>query len=497
MKAKKGFITKPFPGQTDLYEGKVRVVRTIGGVLVAETTDDISAFDVVLPVQIPNKGVILNLMAAHFMNATKEIIPNCLLDVPNPRVAIWKKTTPFKFEIVVRAYMEGSMWREQYNSEKAERKLWGYELPDGIKYQQKLPELMFTPSTKAPDGEHDEPISREEIIKRGLATAEEYDYIKTKAFEVFKRGEEMATARGLILVDTKYEFGKDKDGVICLIDEIHTPDSSRYYYLEGYQEKFDRGENQKQLSKEFVRQWLIDNGYQGKDGQKLPEFTPQFTNDTEARYMELFELLVGPFTENVSSDQLAASTNADKTYEQTLASLIKIRPQIEGPTVGVIMGSNSDLPTMEKAIAVLIAAGIPFECGAVSAHRTPADVDAYGKDARKRGLKVIIAAAGGAAHLPGMVAASTTLPVIGVPIKSANSINGIDSLYSIVQMPAGVPVGTMAIDGAENAGLYALQILGATDERIAAYLEEHKESLIRKVDGMRKETASKYYFGEF
>jgi phosphoribosylaminoimidazole-succinocarboxamide synthase len=494
MVLQKSLITKEFPGQTDMYEGKVRIVRTVGNVLVVETSDDISAFDRVLPRKIPNKGTILNLMAAHFMNATKDIIPNCLLSVPHPRMAIWRKTTPFKFEVVVRAYMEGSMWRDQYS--KGQRELWGYTLPEGIGYQQKLPELMFTPSTKAQDGKHDEPITKEEILAQGLATLEEYEYIRKKAFELFQRGEEMAQARGLILVDTKYEFGKDKNGIIYLIDEIHTPDSSRYYYLEGYKEKFSKGEPQKQLSKEFVRQWLIDQGYQGKDGQQMPEFTDDFVQQTSGRYLELYEQMVGSIKKTVGPDDMNTLSDAGIIYEKTLAELVKIRPQVEGPAVSIVMGSNSDLPMIQPAINVLIQAGVPFECGAVSAHRTPADVEIFAKKARSRGVKAIIAAAGGAAHLPGMIAASTTLPVIGIPVKSAKSMmDGLDSLLSIVQMPAGVPVGTMAVDGAENAGLYALQILATTDARLASYLEKHKQGLLDKVAAMRVETGTKYYLG--
>jgi phosphoribosylaminoimidazole-succinocarboxamide synthase len=277
---------KFYPNQTEPpYIGKVRIVSSVGDILVAETTNNISAFDVVLPIQIPFKGAILNLMAAHFMKATEDIIPNCLIAVPHPRVSIWKKTTPFKFEVIVRAYNTGSFDRN-YTSKGLENP-WGYVLPTVLRKNEKLPFLMVTPTTKAVEG-HDEDISHKEIINCGLATEDEWDYIEVKALELFERGQEMADKLGLILVDTKYEFGKTSDGTICLIDEVHTPDSSRYFYKDTYEKTFQKGEEPKALSKEFVRQWLIKHGFQGKEGDKIPKFSGKFIKSISERYVELY-----------------------------------------------------------------------------------------------------------------------------------------------------------------------------------------------------------------
>ncbi len=277
------------PGQTNFYKGKVRDVYTIGSkFLVMVVTDRISAFDVVLPEAIPYKGQVLNQIAALFLDATKDIVPNWVLKVPDPSVTIGKICDPFKVEMVIRGYLAGHAWRE-YAAGK--RQLCGVTLPDGLKENDKLPQPIITPTTKAAFG-HDEDISREEILNQGIAT--ETDYVKLEQYtqQLYQRGTDIAAERGLILVDTKYEFGK-ADGVIYLIDEIHTPDSSRYFYNDSYQELQSKGQNQKQLSKEFVRQWLIENNFQGKEGQTIPIMDEEKVNSISERYIELYEKISG------------------------------------------------------------------------------------------------------------------------------------------------------------------------------------------------------------
>ncbi|NVK29299.1 MAG: phosphoribosylaminoimidazolesuccinocarboxamide synthase [Flavobacteriia bacterium] len=280
-----------FTGQTDVYHGKVRDVYSIGDdILVMVASDRISAFDVVLPKGIPFKGQVLNQIAEHFLDATSDIVPNWKLNVPDPVVTIGKKATPFKVEMVIRGYLSGHAWRTYRDGG---RVLCGVTMPEGLRENDKFPQPIITPTTKADQGLHDEDISREEILKQGIV--DEADYLKLEEYTraLFQRGTEMARERGLILVDTKYEFGKLEDGTIVLIDEIHTPDSSRYFYLEGYEERQDKGEAQKQLSKEFVRQWLIENGFQGKDGQSVPEMTDEYVQSVSERYRELFEKVTG------------------------------------------------------------------------------------------------------------------------------------------------------------------------------------------------------------
>jgi len=482
-------MANKYPGQTDFYKGKVRNVYTIGGVIVAETTDNISAFDVVLPFPVPHKGAVLNQISAYFMKATAGIIPNCLLSVPTANTSIWLKTEPFKIEVIVRAYNTGSFYRNYYKDKKSDP--WGYTWDLNLKKDEKLPEPLITPTSKAEAGQHDEDISVGDIISKGLATAEEWDYISKKALLLFAHGQKMADARGLILVDTKYEFGKGPDGTIYIIDEVHTPDSSRYWYKDGYMKAFVKGQDPKPLSKEFVRDYLRENGFEGKAGQMIPKLSPEKVTEISDRYVELYEKVVG----NNFTDTLVTTTPPVEV-EAVISALVKIRPQIEGSKVGIVMGSKSDLPIMQKAAEVLTKAGVPFEVGVVSAHRTPDRLKVYAERSLKNGIKVIIAGAGGAAHLPGMIAAHTILPVIGVPVKSSNSMIGLDSLLSIGQMPAGVPVATMAVDGAANAGLLALQILALTDERLKKYLQGYKEELKDAVSIMQKDTEvdGKYYF---
>jgi phosphoribosylaminoimidazole-succinocarboxamide synthase len=277
-----------FPGQTGFYKGKVRDVYSFNNKLAVVVTDRISAFDVVLPRAIPFKGQVLNQIAAKFLKATKDIVPNWVLEVPDPSVTIGLKCQTQPVEMVIRGYLAGHAWRE-YQSGK--RILCGEKLPEGLKENDPLPKPIITPTTKASEG-HDEDISREEIIKQGIVPESDYKKMEEYTFALFKKGTEMAKERGLILVDTKYEFGK-LDGKIYLIDEVHTPDSSRYFYLEGYEERQRKGEKQKQLSKEFVRQWLIDHGFQGKDGQKIPEMNDEMVNRISERYIELFEQVTG------------------------------------------------------------------------------------------------------------------------------------------------------------------------------------------------------------
>ncbi len=278
-----------FPGQTKVYHGKVRDVYTINNdLLVMIATDRISAFDVILPQGIPYKGQVLNQIAAKFLDATADIVPNWKIASPDPMVTVGLRCEPYKVEMVIRGYLTGSAWRE-YKA--GARTLCGIPLPDGMKENEQFPVPLITPTTKADEG-HDENISKEEIIAQGLVSKEEYEQLEKYTMALFRRGTEMAAQKGLILVDTKYEFGK-KDGKIYLIDEIHTPDSSRYFYSEGYEERFKKGEEQKQLSKEFVRKWLMENGFQGKDGQKVPEMTEDYCNSVSERYIELYENITG------------------------------------------------------------------------------------------------------------------------------------------------------------------------------------------------------------
>ena len=300
-----------FPGQTAFYKGKVRDVYTIDRkYLVMVVSDRISAFDVVLPEPIPYKGQVLNQIAAKFLQATSDIVPNWVISVPDPSVTIGRICEPFKVEMVIRGYLAGHAWRE-YSSGK--RQVCGVSLPDGLIENDKLPEPIITPTTKASVG-HDEDISREDILERGIVS--ETDYVQLEAYTraLFERGTQIASKQGLILVDTKYEFGK-ADGTIYLIDEIHTPDSSRYFYSEGYAERQEAGEPQKQLSKEFVRRWLIENGFQGKEGQNVPVMTKEKVDSISERYIELYEQITGekfvkPGNENVPGRVEAAVNNA-------------------------------------------------------------------------------------------------------------------------------------------------------------------------------------------
>lgn len=278
-----------FPGQTAVYHGKVRDVYTIAdNLLVMVATDRISAFDVILPKGIPFKGQVLNQIASEFLEATADIVPNWRLATPDPMVTVGYRCEGFPVEMIIRGYLTGSAWREYAAGA---RELCGVKLPEGMRENERFPEPIITPTTKAAEG-HDENISREEIIAQGLVSREDYEQMEAYTRALFARGTQMAADKGLILVDTKYEFGK-RDGKVILIDEIHTPDSSRYFYADGYEERFAKGDPQRQLSKEFVRQWLIDHGFMGKEGQQVPEMTDAFCREVSERYIELYEHITG------------------------------------------------------------------------------------------------------------------------------------------------------------------------------------------------------------
>lgn len=298
-----------FPGQKSVYHGKVRDVYNINDdLLVMVATDRISAFDVILPKGIPFKGQMLNQIASKFLDATADIVPNWKIATPDPMVTVGLKCEGFRVEMIIRGYLTGSAWRE-YKA--GCRSLCGVTLPDGMKENQKFPTPIITPTTKAEAG-HDENISKEEIIAQGLVSKEDYELMEKYTYALFERGSKIAAEKGLILVDTKYEFGK-KDGKVYLIDEIHTPDSSRYFYADGYEEKFEKGEPQKQLSKEFVRQWLIEHDFMGKPGQQVPEMTDEYVNSVSERYIELYEHIVGEKFEKVECDDLAARIEKNVT----------------------------------------------------------------------------------------------------------------------------------------------------------------------------------------
>ncbi|MGF7036999.1 phosphoribosylaminoimidazolesuccinocarboxamide synthase [Mucilaginibacter lappiensis] len=303
------------PGQTNFYKGKVRDVYTIDNKYLAMVvTDRISAFDVVLPEPIPYKGQVLNQIAARFLEATADIVPNWVISVPDPSVTIGRICEPFKVEMVIRGYLAGHAWRE-YSAGK--REVCGESLPEGLKENDILPEPIITPTTKASVG-HDEDISKAEILKQNIVSADDYAKLEAYTKALFKRGTEIAAKQGLILVDTKYEFGKI-DGVIYLIDEIHTPDSSRYFYKEGYEERQQKGEAQKQLSKEFVRKWLIENGFQGKEGQVVPVMTPDIVKSISERYIELYEQIIGETF--VRPDNASVLNRVETGIKQALSNL--------------------------------------------------------------------------------------------------------------------------------------------------------------------------------
>ncbi|SHH67555.1 phosphoribosylaminoimidazolesuccinocarboxamide synthase [Flavobacterium defluvii] len=305
-----------FPNQKSVYRGKVREVYNINDeLLVMVATDRLSAFDVVLPKGIPYKGQILNQIATKFMELTEDIVPNWLIATPDPNVAVGHLCEPFKVEMVIRGYLSGHAAREYAAGRK---QICGVTMAEGLKENDKFPEPIITPTTKADNGSHDEDISREDILSKGIVSEEDYLVLEKYTRALFQRGTEIAAARGLILVDTKYEFGKTKDGVIVLIDEIHTPDSSRYFYADGYAERQAKGEEQKQLSKEFVRRWLIENGFQGQEGQQIPEMTDTYIESVSERYIELYENILGEKFVKADIDNI--DQRIEKNVLQYLAS---------------------------------------------------------------------------------------------------------------------------------------------------------------------------------
>ena len=481
---KTSFYEGRLPGQVgEPYWGKVRDIYDIGDLLVCVTSDRISAYNHNLPFTVKDKGIILNQIAVEMMEATKDIIPNCFLGMANPRTAIWRKLNPIKLEFIVRGYMEGSYWREFYS--KGIKDPWGYELPKGLKYQQKLPEVIITPTRKTED---DESISWGQIKQEKIMTPQECLYVMGICEKLFACGQEIAAKKGLIMIDTKYEFGKDADGKIYLIDEIHTPDSSRYYYAPYYEDNFKAGNPQVQLSKEFVRQFLADNGFTGKLGQTMPDFTADKIKEIEDNYKELYEKLMGKKLDVESLPDIGVE------FGQLKYAIGIARAIVSKPVVGIVMGSDSDLEVMKGAAEFLLEHRVSFELGILSAHRTPLDVEKYASNALAKGLKVIIAGAGGAAHLPGMLAASTVLPVIGVPVQQKTSTAELDSLLSIVQMPPGVPVATVGINRAQNASVLAIQILATSDPILLAVLVEYKKELIAGVRQKRTDLSRQYPF---
>ncbi|MDI6034762.1 phosphoribosylaminoimidazolesuccinocarboxamide synthase [Flavobacterium sp. LB2P84] len=306
-----------FPNQKSVYRGKVREVYNINDeLLVMVATDRLSAFDVVLPKGIPYKGQILNQIATKFMELTQDIVPNWLIATPDPNVAVGHLCDPFKVEMVIRGYVSGHAAREYALGK---REICGVKMPEYLKENDKFPEPIITPTTKADNGEHDADISREDILSKGIVSEEDYLVLEKFTRDLFQRGTEIAASRGLILVDTKYEFGKTKEGVIVLIDEIHTPDSSRYFYAEGYQERQNSGEEQKQLSKEFVRRWLIENGFQGLEGQQIPNMTDEYIETVSERYIELYENILGE--KFVKAD----ITNIDERIEKNVLEYLANR----------------------------------------------------------------------------------------------------------------------------------------------------------------------------
>ncbi|MFD1604309.1 phosphoribosylaminoimidazolesuccinocarboxamide synthase [Flavobacterium artemisiae] len=306
-----------FPNQKSVYRGKVREVYNINDdLLVMVATDRLSAFDVVLPKGIPYKGQILNQIATKFMELTEDIVPNWLIATPDPNVAVGHLCEPFKVEMVIRGYLSGHAAREYAAGRK---QICGVAMADGLKENDKFPEPIITPTTKADNGSHDEDISREDILAKGIVSEEDYLILEKYTRALFQRGTEIAASRGLILVDTKYEFGKTKDGVIVLIDEIHTPDSSRYFYADGYAERQAKGEEQKQLSKEFVRRWLIENGFQGQEGQQIPDMTDEYIESVSERYIELYENILGEKFVKADIDNI--DQRIDKNVKDYLAGI--------------------------------------------------------------------------------------------------------------------------------------------------------------------------------
>lgn len=476
-----------FPRQHLYYAGKVRGMHTTKDNCVAGVVSNrVSAFDHILPKPIKYKGAVLNLISARALKATADLVPNWMRLVPNARTTVGVLATPIKVEMVIRGSLAGHAYREYIAGE---RTLCGVPMPEGMKEFDYFPEPIITPTTKESEG-HDEDISRDEILNRGLATEEQYLLMEEYTRALFDFGCKDANKQGLILLDTKYEFGI-YDGKVILIDELHTPDSSRYIYLEGFEERQAKGEKQKHLSKEFLREKLIELGFEGKDKQVMPDLDEAFLVSVSERYLELYKALTG---EEFPREEADKAEDKDYLFKSGRLALNSLRGKHQKVHISIVMGSESDLKVMDKAALMLENLGIAYELTILSAHRTPLDVANFAMSAYARGIRVIIAGAGGAAHLAGMLAASCALPVIGVPVNSSNSIKGLESLFSTVAMPSGVPVATVAIDGADNAAILAAQILGTSDEMVYYKLTEYKSSLIEKVAAMRKNVITAGYF---
>lgn len=452
------------------YTGKVRDRYNDGTNVTLVTTDRLTAFDRKVT-NIPFKGAVLNLVSKYWFEKTQHIMPNHFISAPHPNVTIGKAVTPIPIEFVVREYLTGTTDTSILTHyQNGVREYCGNKLPDGLRKHEKLAAPIVTPTTKS--DEHDQLISAAEIIAQGIMTQQEWDYCSTKAIELFNFASQEAAKRGLILVDTKMEMGRTADGTIILIDEVFTPDSSRYWLAAGYAEAFAKGESPKNIDKEYVRKWINANCDPYKVAE-LPTVPNEVIAELSRRYVLLFELITGldfPFREVLSAQDVNASVMACLTP----------KPK---PRVGIIMGSDSDLPTMKDAAIVLDELGVQYELTLVSAHRTPQRLEEYARSAAERGLQVIIAGAGGAAHLPGMVASMTTLPVIGVPVvpPTAAYLNGVDALYSILQMPAGIPVATVAIGNATNGGLLAARILATSDPELSLKLLARQHAMRDKV----------------
>lgn len=416
--------------------GKVREIYTQDDRLILITSDRVSAFDRVLGL-IPYKGQVLNQLSAWWFAQTNDIVDNHVQAVPHPNVTVADKAEMLPIEVVVRGYITGvtdtSIWTMYANGDRAP---YGIPLPDGLRKNDPLPTPIITPTTKAEQGAHDEKVTEAELLERGVVSPELWQDIRTTALALFQRGQQLAAKGGLILVDTKYEFGL-LNGNLVICDELHTPDSSRYWLASSY----DETRQPVNMSKEFLREWFAEQGYKGEG--KPPTMPDDFRAQVASRYIDVYEKLTG------------------QTFQPATETIADSLTPFGAPLVGVIMGSTSDWETMRHAHEALEALGVPHECKVVSAHRTPQLTAEYATSAEKRGLEVIIAGAGGAAHLPGMTAAETPLPVLGVPVQS-RALNGLDSLLSIVQMPRGIPVGTLSIgaSGAKNAALLAVAILG-------------------------------------
>ena len=425
-----------------LYSGKVRELYKIDDEhVLVQTSDRVSSFDRHIGI-IKNKGIILNKTTAWWFKKTEHIIDNHLISFYKNSLLV-KKCKPIMLEIVVRGYITGStntsLWTHY---KKGTRTYCGINFPNGLRKNEKLENPVITPTTKSKE---DKPISKNEIIEEGILTKKECDFIYEKAMQLFIFGQRVAEKAGYILVDTKYEFGKDKDGNIILIDEIHTTDSSRYWIKDTYEKKFFSGEEPDKFDKDCVRDWVRSVCDPYKD--IIPKLPDEIINKTYNRILEFYNKL----------------------------------NSVVIPTVGIIMGSDSDLPTMKDAAYILDFLGISYEMTIVSAHRTPKRMYDYATKACSNGIKVIIAGAGGAAHLPGMVASLTTLPVIGVPVKSS-TLSGIDSLLSIVQMPRGVPVATVSIGNSKNAGLLAARILSVDNIVIKNELQKYHKNIEKDVE---------------